>query len=281
MEARNYTLNCKGRLLSFRQPIIMGILNATPDSFYNQGHDSEPEALLGMAAQMIEDGATILDIGGLSTRPGAAAHTAEEELQRVLPVIKQLRQNFPKVFISIDTYRAAVAEAAITAGADIVNDISAGDMDADMLPTVARLQVPYIAMHMQGTPGNMQTSPQYTQVTQDILAYFNKKIIHMQELGVKDIILDPGFGFGKTLAQNYTLLKELHTFLLLEKPLLVGLSRKSMIYKLLDTTPAAALNGTTAVHLLALQQGADILRVHDVKAAQECLRIFNFYSFNP
>lgn len=281
MQVHNYTLNCKGRLLSFQQPIIMGILNATPDSFYNRGRDSEPQALLGMAAQMIQDGATIVDIGGLSTRPGANPHSAEEELRRVLPVIRQLRQNFPEVFLSIDTYRATVAEAAIAAGADIVNDISAGDMDAEMLPTVARLGVPYIAMHMQGTPGNMQEHPQYSQVTQDILTYFNKKIIQMQTLGIKDIIVDPGFGFGKTLAQNYTLLNQLHTFSLLEKPLLVGLSRKSMVYKLLDTSPDAALNGTTAVHMLALQQGACILRVHDVKAAMECLRIFNFYSFNP
>lgn len=276
-----YTLNCKGRLLFFDQPIIMGILNATPDSFYNQGRDSDPAALLGTAAQMIQEGATILDIGGLSTRPGAAALSTDEEVRRVVPVISKLRQQFPDLLISIDTYRAAVAQAAVAAGADLVNDISAGDMDKEMIPAVARLQVPYIAMHMQGTPQHMQKNPQYKQVTQDILTYFQQKLNQLKEAGIKDIIVDPGFGFGKTLADNYTLLKELHTFQVLGQPLLVGISRKSMIYNVLNNTAEESLNGTTALHMIALQQGAQILRVHDVKAANECIRLFKFYSFNP
>jgi len=258
----------------------MGILNATPDSFYNQGRDSEPEALLEKAAQMVQEGVTIIDVGGLSTRPGADSIPVNEEIERIEPVIKRLKKNFPELLVSIDTYRAEVAKAAVNSGADIINDISAGEMDPDMVSTVSQLKVPYIAMHMQGKPQTMQKEPKYKQVTEVVLAYFQQKIAALREAGIKDIIIDPGFGFGKSLAHNYTLLKEMHVFQTLQVPVLVGISRKSMIYNILGSNAREALNGTTAVHMLALQQGAQILRVHDVKEAKECIQIFNFYSSN-
>lgn len=273
----NYTFNCKGRLLYLDAPAVMGILNATPDSFYTQGRNSTPEAMLQQAGKMIAEGALILDIGGMSTRPDAADVSPEEELDRVLPVISSIRKAFPDVFIAVDTFRSGVAAAAVAAGADIVNDISAGEADPQMLALVAGLNVPYIAMHMQGTPATMQQNPQYGNITLDILDYFIAKIAACNQAGIKDIILDPGFGFGKTIAHNYQLLKGMHALQVTGKAVLAGISRKSMIYKLLETGPETSLNGTTALHMLALEQGAALLRAHDVKEAVECIKIFNYY----
>ncbi len=273
----NYTFNCKGRLLCLEQPAVMGILNATPDSFYTRGRHNNPDAMVAQAEAMIGAGARILDIGGMSTRPDAPEVTQQEELDRVLPVISAIKTAFPDIFISIDTYRAAVAAQAVAAGADIVNDISAGDADPGMLDTVARLEVPYIAMHMQGMPATMQYNPQYGNVVQEVLNYFIRKLQACSDAGIRDVILDPGFGFGKTIAHNYQLLKGLYTLQLTGKAILVGVSRKSMIYKFLETGPEEALNGTTALHMLALQQGAALLRVHDVKEASECIKIFNYF----
>ena len=271
------TLNCKGRLLLIDEPIVMGILNATPDSFYTKGKENTLDGHLRKAEQMLLEGASILDIGGMSTRPKAIEISVTEELERVIPVIEKIRSNFPDAFLSIDTYRSIVAREAVNAGADIVNDISAGSMDAEMLRTVASLNVTYIAMHMRGKPSNMQEKPTYDNVAKDILQYLLERIIACEQAGIKDIIIDPGFGFGKTMAHNYQLLKSLHTFQILEKALLVGVSRKSMIYKVLGTDAGTALNGTSVVHTLALQQGAKILRVHDVREAVECIKIFSFY----
>lgn len=270
-------LNCKGRLLTAGQPVVMGILNATPDSFYTQGKYDGPGALLEKAGNMLEEGATILDIGGMSTHPGATVISEAEETDRVLPLIEDVKKHFPQAFISVDTYRAAVAKVAVEAGADMVNDISAANMDPGMLSTVARLQVPYILMHMQGTPATMQANPVYTDVTEEVLSFFMAKIAQCRAAGIKDILLDPGFGFGKTLAHNYQLLKGLHTFRIIGLPILAGLSRKSMVYRLLDTDAEQALNGTTALHMLALRQGAVLLRVHDVKEAVECIRLHTYY----
>lgn len=270
-------LNCKGRLFIADKPIVMGILNATPDSFYTKGRSSTPEGLLEKAAQMLEEGAQILDVGGMSTRPRAEVITETEEQDRVLPVIEQIKKHFPRTFVSIDTYRAAVAKVAVQAGADLINDISAGNMDPDMLATVGSLQVPYILMHMQGTPANMQENPAYNDITADILDFFIGKIAVCREAGIRDILLDPGFGFGKTQAHNYLLLKGMHTFRVTGMPLLAGLSRKSMVYRLLGTDAERALNGTTALHMLALQQGAAVLRAHDVKEAAECIELYTYY----
>ena len=272
-----YTFNCKGRLLCLEQPAVMGILNATPDSFYTRGHHNTPGAMVTQAGAMIAAGARLLDIGGMSTRPDAPEVTLQEEIDRVLPVIAAIKAAFPDVFISIDTYRAAVATVAVGAGADIVNDISAGDADPEMLHTVARLEVPYIAMHMQGMPATMQHNPQYRNVVQEVLDYFIRKLQACSDAGIRDVVLDPGFGFGKTIAHNYQLLKGLHSLQLTGKAILAGVSRKSMIYKFLGTGPEEALNGTTALHMLALQQGAALLRVHDVKEASECIKIFNYF----
>jgi len=271
------SINCKGRLFSSEMPVVMGILNATPDSFYTQGRKTSLSEQVDNAGNMLEAGASILDIGGLSSRPGAAEITEAEEADRVLPVIDQVRKHFPAAFISIDTYRAAVAREAVPGGADIVNDISAGSLDEQMISTVAALDIPYIAMHMAGTPRTMQQEPHYDNVTLEVMEYFIKKIGHCREAGIKDIILDPGFGFGKTTAHNYQLLKGMHTFEILGCPVLAGISRKSMIYKFLGTDAEHALNGTTALHMLALQQKAAILRAHDVKEAAECIRLFSYY----
>lgn len=270
-------LNCKGRLFTTDSPVVMGILNATPDSFYTGGSPSSPEALLQKAAVMLEEGAAILDIGGMSTRPGAALISATEEADRVLPAISLVREHYPESIISIDTYRATVARQAVEAGADIINDISAGSMDPEMLPLAGLLSAPYILMHMQGTPADMQQNPLYEQVTAQVLDFFIERIALCRKAGIRDIILDPGFGFGKTVAHNYQLLKELHTLQVTGLPLLAGISRKSMIYKLLNINSAEALNGTSALHMLALQQGAALLRVHDVKEAAQCIALYQYY----
>lgn len=251
----------------------MGVLNVTPDSFYSGSRSETETAILQKAEQMLKEGAAILDIGGQSTRPGSTRISFDEELERVLPAIQHIKQHFPDCFISIDTYHSTVAKEAIYAGADMVNDISAGTMDEQMIPTVAALHVPYIAMHMQGTPDTMQQNPAYENVTRDVLDYFIKKTEQCKEAGIRDIIIDPGFGFGKTIAHNFQLLRELEVFQILNYPLLAGLSRKSTIYKTLGITPDEALNGSTVLNTIALQKGATILRVHDVKEAMEAIQL--------
>ncbi len=277
----NVTLNCKGRLLLLHKPVLMGILNATPDSFYNKGIASSQQQLADTAQQMISEGATILDIGGLSTRPGSDAISIQEEIDRVVPAIELVRKSDKDVYLSIDTYHAKVAAAAVAAGADIVNDVSAGEMDSEMLATVAQLNVPYIAMHMQGTPKTMQQEPIYEHVVKEVLDYFIQKIKQCADAGIKDIIIDPGFGFGKNMEHNYLLLHHLDMFKMLGKPVLAGFSRKSMINKLLNTKPETALNGTTILNTLALQKGAKILRVHDVKEAAQVIEVYNYMATLP
>jgi dihydropteroate synthase len=272
-----FTLNCKGRLLIIDSPIVMGIINITPDSFYSNSRQLNLHAAVLKAEQMIEDGATIIDIGGQSTRPGSNIVSAGEEIQRCIPVIESIKKAMPQSFISIDTYYAQVAKAAVEAGADIVNDISSGSMDSNMLKTVAQLHVPYVSMHMQGTPQNMQQNPTYENITREVLDYFIQKTEECRVAGINDIIVDPGFGFGKTIEQNFKLLKELNVLQILQKPLLAGISRKSMIYKLLQSSPEQALNGTTALNTLCLINGAHILRVHDVKEAIETIQLVKQY----
>lgn len=268
------TLNCKGRLLDISTPIVMGILNITPDSFYDGGRYNDLNTILKQAEKMLEEGAKIIDVGGMSSRPGALEVSVNEELERVIPVIKAIRGRFSEAFISIDTVWAKVAQEAVKAGADIVNDISAGSMDEALIPTVGTLNVPYILMHMQGKPQTMQDQPHYEDVATDILDFFIQKIAELRQNDIHDIVLDPGFGFGKTIEHNYTLLKKMSIFQITNLPLLAGISRKSMIYKVLNTTPDKALNGTTALNMIALQNGANILRVHDVREAVEVIDLW-------
>ena len=268
-----YSINCKGKLLSLESPVVMGIINITPDSFYEGHLAASPGALVDMAGKMLEEGAGILDIGGQSTRPGSERITAAEECDRILPVIENIHRAFPDAILSVDTYQHEVAANAVQAGVSIVNDISAGEMDPEMIPTVAGLGVPYICMHMQGTPETMQQQPSYQNVVKELLDYFVKKIDQCQKAGIMDIIIDPGFGFGKTIGHNFQLLNRLELFKILDKPLLAGLSRKSTIYKTLGVTAGEALNGTTVLNTIALLKGASILRVHDVKEAVECIRL--------
>ena len=265
-------INCKGELICFDTPKVMGILNITPDSFYAQSRTT-PAEVLRKAEQMLEEGATFVDIGGYSSRPNPQEVSPQEELQRVVPVVEALVKHFPDIRISVDTFRAEVARESLEAGACIINDISAGQIDPAIWDVVAHYQVPYIAMHMRGTPQTMQTYTEYDKLTKDILYYFSQVKDKARQLKINDLIVDPGFGFSKTLAQNYELMQQLALFKALECPILVGISRKSMIYKLLDTTPETALNGTTVLNTFALLHGADILRVHDVKEAVECVKI--------
>lgn len=265
-------INCKGELICFDTPKVMGILNITPDSFYAQSRTT-PTEVLRKAEQMLEEGATFVDIGGYSSRSNAQEVSPQEELQRVVPVVEALVKHFPDIRISVDTFRAEVARQSLEAGACIINDISAGQIDPAIWEVVAHYQVPYIAMHMRGTPQTMQTYTEYDKLTKDILYYFSQIKDKARQLRINDLIVDPGFGFSKTLAQNYELMQQLALFKALECPILVGISRKSMIYKLLDTTPETALNGTTVLNTFALLHGADILRVHDVKEAVECVKI--------
>ncbi|MBC7774331.1 MAG: dihydropteroate synthase [Phycisphaerae bacterium] len=269
------SINCKGQLLDLSRPVVMGILNVTPDSFFDGGQYLKETTLLQQAEKMLREGASILDIGGASSRPGAIEVSESEEMRRTLPGIEAILKNFPNTIVSVDTWRANVASAAVQAGASIVNDISAGNLDPKMLETVATLGIPYVLMHMQGTPDNMQKSPDYEDVVTEVLDFFVQKIETLHGLGVKDILLDPGFGFGKTVEHNFSLLKNLHVFQnVLGLPILAGLSRKSMICKPLGIKPAEALNGTTALHMVALQQGSSILRVHDVREAVEVIRMW-------
>ncbi len=254
--------------------MVMGILNATPDSFYNKGRDSGTEELLRHAEKMLKDGAAILDIGGVSTKPGSPIIEVQQELDRILPAIEAIHKQFPDAWLSCDTYSAQVAKQAVQAGVDIINDVSSGSIDKLMLQTVAALKVPYIAMHMQGIPETMQVNPQYDDALKEVRDYLKDICDQCNEAGVVDVIIDPGFGFGKTVAHNFELLKGLHTFRLLGRPVLAGISRKSMVCKPIKVSPEHALNGTTALHIVALQQGANILRVHDVKEAVEVITLF-------
>ncbi len=272
-----FTLNCKGRLLVIDEPIVMGIINVTPDSFYSGSRQPGIDAVLKEADKMLTEGATILDIGGQSTRPGSEPIGADNELQRVIPAIEAIASRFPDSYISVDTYHTKVAATAVAAGASIVNDISSGEMDAEMIETVASLQVPYIAMHMKGTPATMQQNAQYENVTREVLDYFIKKTEQCRLAGINDVIIDPGFGFGKTIQHNFQLLKDLAVFKILQKPVLAGLSRKATIYKTLGTTAGEALNGTTVLNTIALLNGANILRVHDVKEAKEAVKLIGAY----
>jgi dihydropteroate synthase len=270
----SYTLKSKGRLLVLDTPVAMGIINATPDSFFEKSRSASIAAAVEQAGQMLDAGAVLLDIGGQSTRPGATLMPASEELDRVLPIIEELRKTFPSAWLSLDTFYAEVASKGLQAGADIINDVSAGDVDGKMLETVAAAQVPYIAMHKQGMPADMQSAPYYENVTEDIIGYFLLKKAELEKLGIYDWILDPGFGFGKNLDHNYAIMKNLSSFQLFKRPILVGISRKGMVQKALDVNAYNALNGSTALHMYALQKGAAILRVHDVKEAVECLKLW-------
>ena len=272
-----YSINCKGKLLLFDKPQVMGIINLTPDSFYKGHLGIESGSLLDMAGKMIEEGAAILDIGGQSTRPGSERIGADEEIKRIIPAIHKIQQHFPGCIISADTYYSDVALAAVEAGASIINDISAGDLDENMLATVADLKVPYICMHMQGTPQTMQQNPVYEDVVASVLDFFIAKTAACKNAGITDIIIDPGFGFGKTVKHNFQLLNQLAAFAIIGKPVLVGLSRKSTIYKTLDNTADEALNGTSVLNTMALMNGASILRVHDVKEAAETVLLYTAY----
>ena len=268
------TINCKGKLIDLSTPKIMGILNLTPDSFYAPSQINQAEQLLQTAQQMLAQGATFLDIGGYSTRPNATYISPDEELSRILPAIKILSQHLPQAILSVDTFRATVARQAIEAGAHLVNDISGGTLDDQMFQTVAQMKVPYILMHLKGTPQTMQSQTHYQDMIGEITNHLLQKINQLRQLGLKDVIIDVGFGFAKTIDQNYHLLNHLQRFQILELPILTGISRKSMVWKTINKTPNEALNGTSALHLLALQKGSNILRVHDVAPAMEIIKIF-------
>lgn len=272
-----FTLNCRGRLLTINQPIVMGIINATPDSFFQNSRQQTIDAALQQAEKMITEGAIILDIGGQSTRPGSEKINAEEELQRVMPIIAAIHKAFPETIISIDTYYSVVAKEAVEAGASIINDISGGTMDEQMLQTVAALKAPFVCMHIKGTPQTMQQYATYENVTKEVLEYFIDRTGACRLAGINDVIIDPGFGFSKTIAHNFELLRNLSAFKMLDKPILLGLSRKGTIYKTLDITAEEALNGTTVLNTMGLLNGASILRVHDVKEAREAIKLVNAY----
>jgi dihydropteroate synthase len=270
-----FTLNCKGRLLEIESPIVMGIINVTPDSFYEGSRNTSVDAALKLAEQMMAEGATILDIGGQSTRPGSRQLSVQQEMDRVLPVIEKLSKQTPHSIISIDTFDSEIAKAAVAAGASIVNDISGGLLDDQMLSTIASLNVPYICMHTKGSPQTMQKMADYKNVVNEVMEYFVERTTACKNAGIKDVIIDPGFGFAKTIQHNFQLLRSLEGFSIFNKPVLLGVSRKSTIYKTLNTTADEALNGTTVLHTIGLQKGASILRVHDVKPAMECIRLLN------
>ena len=270
-----FTLNCKGRILIIDNPLVMGIINATPDSFFGGSRFNGVDEIVAKAEKMLNDGAGILDIGGQSTRPGSELISADEEIERVIPAIKAIAKKRPEAFISIDTFYSKVAKAAVDAGASIVNDISAGNMDNKMIATVAELKVPYILMHMKGTPQTMQQNAIYENVTLEVLDYFISKTHELQKAGIVDIIIDPGFGFAKTIDQNFELLKNLSAFKMLDKAIMLGISRKSTIYKTLGVNADEALNGTTVLNTIGLMNGASILRVHDVKEARETIKLFS------
>ncbi|WP_405296091.1 dihydropteroate synthase [Algibacter sp. Ld11] len=267
------TINCKGKLIDLSSPKVMGILNITPDSFYDGGQHKDKKSILNHTENMLCEGATFIDIGAYSSRPNADHVSEAEELKRILPIVELLTTTFPEIFISIDTFRSEVAKQAIETGAALINDISAGKLDDNMLKTVADLHVPYIMMHMRGTPQTMQQQTDYKDLLKDIIVYFSERLAAAKQLGIVDIVVDPGFGFAKTLKQNFELLNKLELLHILDKPLLVGISRKSMIYKTLNNTAKDALNGTSVLNTIALQKSASILRVHDVKEAMETIKL--------
>ena len=268
--------NIKGKILDLSTAKVMGILNITDDSFFDGGAYLNKNKMLEKCGKMLLEGASIIDIGAQSSRPRAKPMDFEVEKERFLIAITNIKHHFPDIIISVDTYNSSIAKSCIKNGADIINDISAGEMDKEMFEVVAELDVPYIMMHMQGTPENMQENPQYKNVTNDVLGFLERKIKQLKAKGFEQIIIDPGFGFGKTMEHNYELLNNLKCFEKFKFPILVGASRKSMIYNLLDVNPEKALNGTTAINMMALLNGANILRVHDVKEAMECIKIVNF-----
>jgi dihydropteroate synthase len=268
-----HTLNFRGKLVVLKSPMVMGIINVTPDSFFRQSRQMGLEAIVARAGQMLAEGADILDIGGQSTRPGADEVGAEAELERVLPAIDAIAAHYPEALISVDTFQAKVAQAAVAAGACMVNDVSGGLADDHMLETVGRLHVPYVCMHMRGTPKTMQSQTDYQDVLQEVMDYFIQRLETCRAAGIHDVIIDPGFGFAKTIQQNFDLLRRLEVFDILNVPLLAGISRKSTIYKTLGVSPEEALNGTTVLHTVALLKGAAILRVHDVKEAVEAVKL--------
>ena len=267
------TINCRGKLINFSTPQVMGVINVTPDSFFDGGKYNTESGIIERAKMHLDAGASILDIGAVSTRPKAELIPESEEQERLIPAVKLLRSNFPEASISVDTFRSSIAKAAVEAGADIINDISGGTMDNKMFSTIAQLQVPYVLMHIQGTPETMQDNPHYKDVTIEVISDLMLKLDQLKNLGVHDVIIDPGFGFGKTVGQNFSLLNDLKQFAVLGHPILVGLSRKSMINRVLGSNPETALNGTTALNMIALERGASILRVHDVKEAMECVKL--------
>ena len=271
-----FTLNCKGRLLVVDKPLVMGIINSTPDSFYQGSRVTQIDEVLRRVEEMIREGADIIDIGGQSTRPGSEQLTAEEELKRVIGLVESLAFNFPQAIFSIDTFHSRVAKETIAAGASMVNDISGG-MDPDMLSAVGALMVPYVCMHIRGTPATMHQHTQYENISLEILDYFVKKLEACNKAGIRDVVIDPGFGFAKTISQNFVLLKQLSVFKMLDRPILCGLSRKSTVYKTLGLTAEDALNGTTVMNTIALLNGANILRVHDVKEAKQAIELVAAY----
>jgi dihydropteroate synthase len=269
------TINCKGQLIDLASPKVMGILNVTPNSFFDGGKYKNESEMLSQVGKMLNDGATFIDIGAYSSKPNAEFVSEEEELQRIVPIVHLILEHFPETLISIDTFRSEVAIACIENGAAIINDISAGNLDDKMLETVAKYNVPYIMMHMRGTPQTMQKMTDYENIVKEILFYFSERVAKARSFGINDLVVDPGFGFAKTLEQNYEVLQKLELFEMLELPLLVGFSRKSMIYKPILSTAEEALNGTTVLNTIALTKGAKILRVHDVKEAMECVTLYN------
>lgn len=270
-----FTLNCSGRLLIADKPLVMGIINSTPDSFFEGSRFDGVDEIVNQAGKMLHDGADIIDIGGQSTRPGSQLISAKEEIERVVPAIRAMAKKFPEAFISIDTFYSEVAAAAINAGACIVNDISAGSMDNKIIATVAALKIPYILMHMKGTPQTMQQNAVYENVTREVLDFFITKTHELKKAGIIDLIIDPGFGFAKNIDDNFELLKNLSVFKMLDRPILMGISRKSTIYKTLGINADDALNGTTVLNTIGLINGASILRVHDVKEAKEAVTLFS------
>lgn len=268
------TINCNGKLLDLTTPKVMGILNITPDSFYDGGKYNNPASIVQQVERMLKEGASLIDIGAYSSKPGAKDVSEDEELHRILPIVNLILNEFPHAVLSIDTFRSRVAKKCLQVGAAMVNDISGGYLDHKMMATVAEFQVPFIAMHMRGTPQTMKSMTTYDDMLKEVLFYFSEIIEKTRDLKINDLVLDPGFGFAKTMEQNYRLLQHLDLFKNLKRPILAGVSRKSMIYKILRCTPEKALNGTTALHMAALERGANILRAHDVQEAMECIRLF-------
>lgn len=272
---KNLSLNCKGELIDLSTPKVMGILNITPDSFYDGGQFKDSKSILVQTEKLISEGATFVDVGAYSSRPGADFVSENEELHRIIPVVELILKHFPKTLISIDSFRANVIRECVNAGAVISNDISAGHLDDQMMKTIGELGIPYIMMHMRGTPQTMQNLTHYDHLITEIFSYFSERVQLAKQHKIMDVVIDPGFGFAKTLSQNYELLGKLEFFQNLNCPILCGVSRKSMIYKTLNCLPKEALNGTTALNMVALMNGTNILRVHDVKEALECVKLFN------